>query len=354
MCARRASRAAGVPDRRSEQLVVDRLDRAHPRFERQVGFDPAPRRIGAGRAASGSSSTRLDRRRPAAAHVPVGTIRPSMPLPDDFRGAAGAGRDDRGLERHRLEHRVRRALVVRRLHEQVERVVQVGDVGAMAEQAARFCRGRAVAPGRASAVEQAAVAGNDQLAVGDALRCSDRKGVDEQVEPLLRFEPADRADDEVDRGRAPSARRDPARACGSRRNACVVDAVQHDVTRSGLAPCRTSSCRTSVETAIDRRKPSAARACRAGSRATLARLWPVQPCTVDSGMIASVAQQPRQEVGLVVVRVDDVDGALADEAPQTRPRSRVERMRFEQLDVVDRQVRCLGVDAEDVSRRSRR
>ena len=37
-----------------------------------------------------------------------------------LRRAAGVGGDDRRFERHRLEHRVRRALVVRRLHEQVE------------------------------------------------------------------------------------------------------------------------------------------------------------------------------------------------------------------------------------------
>ena len=58
--------------------------------------------------------------------------------------------DDRRLERHRLEHGVRRALVVRRLHEQIERVMQVGDVGAMAEQAARVAEAAGARPDRAA------------------------------------------------------------------------------------------------------------------------------------------------------------------------------------------------------------
>ena len=61
-------------------------------------------------------------------------MRPCTPSLDELRGAAGVGGDDRRFERHRFEHRVRRALVIRRLHEQIERVMHRDDVGDVAEQ----------------------------------------------------------------------------------------------------------------------------------------------------------------------------------------------------------------------------
>ena len=51
-------------------------------------------------------------------------MRPCTPSLHELGRAAGVGGDDRRFERHRFEHGVRRALVVGRLHEQVERVMQ--------------------------------------------------------------------------------------------------------------------------------------------------------------------------------------------------------------------------------------
>ena len=48
--------------------------------------------------------------------------------------AAGGGGDDRRFDRHRLEHGVGRALVVGRLHEQIEGVMRADHVGDVAEQ----------------------------------------------------------------------------------------------------------------------------------------------------------------------------------------------------------------------------
>ena len=64
--------------------------------------------------------------------------------------------------RHGFEHGVRRAFVLGRLHEEIEGVVQIGDVEPMAEQRAATCRGRGPRPAPSSSPPQAAVADDDQ------------------------------------------------------------------------------------------------------------------------------------------------------------------------------------------------
>ena len=49
-------------------------------------------------------------------------------------------------------------------------------------------------------------------------------------------------------------------------------------------------------------------------------------------------EEPGEQIGLVVVRVHDIDLALPDEVAELEPDGRIERVPFENFDVVDRGV----------------
>ena len=84
---------------------------------------------------------------------------------DQFRRATGIGGDDRRLERHGFEHRVGRALVVRRLHEQVERVIRRPHVVGMPNQRAALRQPKRLDL-RVERVTLAAIADDEQPGVG--------------------------------------------------------------------------------------------------------------------------------------------------------------------------------------------
>jgi hypothetical protein len=69
--------------------------------------------------------------------------------------------------------------------------------------------------------------------------------------------------------------------------------------------------------------------------------WPVQPWAVE------LRDEQREEVGLVFVRVHDVDAALAHDRAQLRHDRRIERMGFGDLDVGDAERPRPLVDGED-------
>ena len=100
------------------------LDRGQALVERQGGLDAAPWRVPrARRVASPFDERALD----GAGQRADAAARHDQPVPlvfGDLRRAAGRGRDERRFERHRLEHRIRRAFVVRRLRVEIERVVK--------------------------------------------------------------------------------------------------------------------------------------------------------------------------------------------------------------------------------------
>ena len=179
---------------------------------------------------------------------PVGTIRPSTPSRDELGGAAGVGGDDRRLERHRFEHRVRRALVVGRLHEQVEGVVEVDDVVAVAEQAAGVAEAQARRLCSRSALAQAAVAGDQQL-------------------QLRARRAADRANASISRSK---------RFCGSSRpTAPITDVVGGEAELPRASGCRAPRSRRNARWSMpfehrrDRaRRRRRARSARRGSRST--------------------------------------------------------------------------------------
>ncbi len=84
-------------------------------------------RLRAARAAGRSASARSIAAQSAGTSR-QGTSRPCSSVEGQFARAAHVGGHERGLHRHGFEHGVRCALVLRRLHEQIEGVVQVGDV----------------------------------------------------------------------------------------------------------------------------------------------------------------------------------------------------------------------------------
>ena len=57
-------------------------------------------------------------------------------------------------------------------------------------------------------------------------------------------------------------------------------------------------------------------------------------------------QEPHQEIGLVIVRVDDVDAPFADDAAQRRQDRHVERMLLRDLEVLDAEAGGALVDPE--------
>ena len=86
-----------------------------------------------------------------------------------------------------------------------------------------------------------------------------REGLEQQVESLLRLEPADRADHDVvgRRARATAHRRFATRA--SRANCRWSMPLRIVVTAAGSAPCSTSSRPMSLDTAIRRGKRASTR-----------------------------------------------------------------------------------------------
>src|SRR5262245_2927551 len=58
------------------------------------------------------------------------------------------------------------------------------------------------------------------------------------------------------------------------------------------------------------------------------------------------AEEPGQEVGLVIVRVHDIDLALAHYPPQRRPDRPIERIALDHLDVVEAELGGATIERE--------
>src|SRR5438105_1693546 len=322
---------AGAPRMGRDELPVDVLDGGHARVERQRRLHAKPRAHHALHRLLALAQRVLDRTRErgdvAARHdQPVDVVR------DDFRRSSRRRGDHWRFERHRLEDGVRRALVVRRLHEQVAGVVHRDDVVAVAEETARVrqhLRGL-----RGERVAKAAVSSDH-----DTQRREPWSGrgarANEQVEALLRLEPADRTDHDV--ARIQPERR--ARAFFARSIAmegAMVDPVQHDA----------YLCRRRAATDQLGSNPA-----RYGNRDREPRDNSLVERVVEQPLAPAVAgpsvggrqrddafgarDQQRQQIGLVLVPVNDVDAALADDAAQLSPYAAIERVAFDDLDVVD-------------------
>ena len=112
-----------------------------------------------------------------------------------LRGTADVRRDDGGAHGHRFQDRVRRPFVLGRLDEQIERVVQIGDVEPVSRQNTRRVESE---PGheRGQLAAKAAVADDHETQVGTGAG-EWRERFEQQVETLLALEPADGAHDEV-------------------------------------------------------------------------------------------------------------------------------------------------------------
>ncbi len=202
------------------------------------GRDPCPRRL-----AIGEGGLHGGRQ---GAGIPRRDDEPIAPVGHQLGGPADVSRDDWRLERHRFEHRVGRALVRRRLHEQIDGMVEQRHVVDMAKQAAARAEATRLDL-RLQRLLPAAVASYQEPSHGMRVP-KRRKRLDEQIEPLLRLEPADGADGDLPVRQSESGAR-LRHSAGSRWNAWWSMPFSSTCTRSGRQPWATRSALTSFETA---------------------------------------------------------------------------------------------------------
>ena len=239
------ARRKSLPRRSSAPRTIDRSRR---------GGGPTRARV---RAASRSREYRFDR---------LGERLPSPSRHDRdrryraarFRLCPPALVATTGFQRHRLEDGVRRAFVVRRLNEQIERVMKTGDVGAVAEQLTRRRRGQpsrviAKLPSRLPSPATISFRCGCAASAPRRLRAADRTVSAAPTRPTAPI-------DEVGVGE-PNARRAAGSARGSRPEGDVVDAVENTMRHGAIrtAPRSINSRRTSLETATPRGKCASSR-----------------------------------------------------------------------------------------------
>ena len=108
--------------------------------------------------------------------------------------------------------------------------------------------------------------------------------LEQQIEALLRLEPADRADHDVVAARSRATRASRLRGAAIAQELPVVDAVEDGRdARPDRRRGATSSRAISLDTAISRGKRREHALVDRVVAEPLARQWPVQPCTVASG-----------------------------------------------------------------------
>ena len=214
-------------------------------------------------------------------------------------------------------------------------MVQPADLRHVAEQAAAVAEAELV-DNRRQLLPQAAVAGNQQPRArelgGQLLECPE-----EQREVLLRLQPPHRANHHLVRA---AAERRPRvgftlAPAAERRG---VDAVQDHRDVPGVGARGDQGVLDFARHRDDAREP---REQPPIARIVEAAFFEAVPGPAVGGRQRDdrldARDEQRQEVALVVVRVNDVDAALADQGPRLAPRARIERVPLADLDVVDGQ-----------------
>src|SRR5258708_23377631 len=192
-------------------------------------------------------------------------------------------------------------------------------------EAGNLCRQRVV---------KTAGAGDHQRQLGMWMaKCRD--GIDEQVEPLLRLQPAYRPD-EHRVGRDAQLRADFVAAAGFTPKALWVDTVHYHAD-SGLAGAVTQELVANFTGHRDHARKS---------REQPFIRWIVQvslPPAVTRPAVSrrqwqdadAPSEHPGEQIGLVVVRVHHVNSSAPDESCQLAPNPGIQRVALDDLDVID-------------------